>query len=175
MSGRARETMLRIRTLIDDLSPAELAEAINLLQVRQKQVLSVRAKNPSARRGRKGGAESSDLSKKGESRVLQQLKLEDEEKYQVLRDFETSVREGVLLKTLDDFRSFGTVLGKKFGPVKSVKDALPKVMGALATMDLDNIKSAIEKAATRNSNDENAFRRLANRIISGRSNITSRS
>jgi hypothetical protein len=172
MNGKARQAMLRIRNLIDEFSPDELAEAVSLLNLREKDLLtSLGSATP--RRAPSRRPKRADFSKQGETRALRGLKLTDEEKYRVLREFESSVREGRLFKTLDDFRSFGTVLGKRFGPVKSIKEALPHLMGMLANMDLESIRSAIGDVSVRHADDEDSFRRLANQIITGHANNSS--
>jgi len=75
-----------------------------------------------------------------------------------------------VLRTLDDFRAFSTILGKKFGTIKSTKDALSNIMIILASMDLNSIREAIAKVPIREGDEEDAFRRFANQIISGSAN-----
>ncbi|MFI5454194.1 MAG: hypothetical protein ACHRXM_01965 [Isosphaerales bacterium] len=175
MNSKVREAVLRIRMLTEEFSPEELAEAVGLLDGQEKDSFSSLWRKKSVKKRvssrRLGKAESS--KKKGETRALRELKLTDGEKYQVLREFETSIRDGKLLKTLDDFRSFGNILSKEFGTVKSVKDALPHLMALLVRMDLDSVRAAIAKVPMRHGEEENAFRRLANQIISGRANNAS--
>ncbi len=174
MNSRVRQAMLRILLLTEEFSPEELAEATSLLDDRGKDVFAfLRQKNSASKRAAPRPASNARMNKKGETRALQELKLTDGEKYQVLREFESSIREGKVLKTLDDFREFSTILGKDFGAAKSVKDALPHLTAVLARMDLDNMRAAIEKAPTRQGDDENAFRRLANHIISGARSVKS--
>jgi hypothetical protein len=174
MNPRARRAALTILLLKEEFSPTELAEAVSLISGHEgEDLLAYLSRAGSGPHGpspphSKGGG----LNARGETRALQEVKQADAEKYVVLRDFETLIREGRVLRTLDDFRAFGIVLGKDFTPGKSRKDALGRLMAVLAKMDLESIRSAIAKAPSRSGEEENAFRRLANQIISGPRNHT---
>ncbi len=169
MNSRVRKATLRILMLLEEFSPEELAEAVSLIHGQERDLLAfLRRKSSSPKRVSPPNARKAMFSTKGETRALQELKRTDGEKYQILKDFETSIREGKLLRTMDEFRAFGTVLGQEIGKVKSVKDALGPLMAELASLDLNSIREAIAKVPTRQGEEEDAYRRLANQIISGR-------
>jgi hypothetical protein len=168
MNHRTRQAVLRILMLTEEFSCEELAEAVTFLGGQKEEGIFAFLKSmaPSQKRPSTPRSAGAGLNAKGETRALQELKSVDGAKYQVLREFERAIREGRVLKTLDDFRAFGTILGKDFTPGKSRKEALGRLMAVLARMDLESIRAAIAKAPAR-SGEETAFRRLANQIISG--------
>src|SRR5262249_33965212 len=103
----------------------------------------------------------------GETRALQELRRTDPDKYQILKRFETRIREGSILTTLDEFRAFGEVLDKGFAPGKSRKEALGRLMALLALMDRETLETAVAKVPASAARDDDSYRRLANHIISG--------
>lgn len=172
MNSRARQAALQVLLLVEEFSPDELAAAVSLIGGREGEDLlaylsriAQGPRKPNAPRPKNGHPGS-----RGEARALQDIKLTDPAKYDVLRDFETLIREGKVLRTMDDFRAFGKVLGKDFMPGKSRKDSIGRLMAVLAQMDLESIRAAVAKAPSKTSEEESAFRRLANQIISGPQN-----
>jgi hypothetical protein len=168
MNRRVRQAVMRIMLLTDEFSSEELTEAVALIGgQKDEDLLSfVKRLSPSPRRASESRSSESHGAR-GESRALQDLKAVGGEKYEVLRDFERALREGSLLKTLDDFRAFGKHLEKAFTPGKSRIQALGRLMAILVTMDLDSIKTAIAKTPSRSSEGDDSYRRLANQIMSG--------
>lgn len=175
MNRRVRQAVLRILMLTEEFTPEELTEAVSLAGGQKEEDLLAFLKRLTSPPRRSADARSQELEFRGqrETRALQELKSVDGEKYQLLREFETAIREGKALKSLDDFRAFGKQLGKGFTAGKSRKEALGRLMAILAHMDTDSIKVAIEKMPLRSGEEEESFRRLANQIMSGSRDRTS--
>jgi hypothetical protein len=169
MNRKVRQAALRIMLLTEEFSPDELSEAIALVGGNKDEDLGsfLTRMASSSRKPPRSTAADSPRGRR-ETRALHDLKSIDIAKYQLLRDFENSVREGRVLRDLDEFRAFGKVLSKDFSPGKSRKEALARLTALLAQLDVDAIRSAIAKLPSISSADgENSFRRLANQIISG--------
>jgi hypothetical protein len=169
MNRKARQAALRILLLTEEFSPEELSEALSLIGGRKEEDLSsfLARMASSSRKPRRSTSRDSSRGS-GESRALHDLKSIDIAKYQILRDFENAVREGRVLRDLDEFRAFGRVLAKDFTPGKSRKEALARLTALLAQLDVEAIRSALAKVPSIAGPDgENSFRRLANQIISG--------
>ncbi|MGH7171346.1 MAG: hypothetical protein ACRELG_13800 [Gemmataceae bacterium] len=175
MNRRIRQAMLKILLLREEFSAQELSEAVALIDGGEENVLAllkrIAPESPQQAAPRSPGA---SFSTKGETRALQELKHSDGEKYEVLRDFETLIREGSTLQTLDEFRAFGKILGKDFSPGKSRKEALARLMALLAHMDLDSIRAALNRLPASTTQEATAFHRLADKIISGASDRSPR-
>jgi hypothetical protein len=174
MNRRTRQAALRVLLLVEEFSAEELAEAVSLIGGQEGEDLlaylgrtTEGPRKPNASRSQDGKRKSH-----GETRALQEMKQTDPAKYEMLREFETLVREGQVLRSMDDFRAFGKVLGKDFTPGKSRKESIGRLMAVLAQMDLESIRAAIIKVPSGTSAEQSAFHRLANQIISGPANHT---
>jgi hypothetical protein len=169
MNRRIRQAVLKILLLREEFSAQELAEAVALIDGEEEEELLtlIKRRAPESREQGAPRSPGASLSTKGETRALQELKHTNREKYEVLREFETLIREGGTLQTLDAFRAFGKILGKDFSPGKSRKEGLARLMALLAQMDLDTIKAALARLPPNNTEEATAFHRLADKIISG--------
>jgi hypothetical protein len=168
---RSRQAMLRILLLLEEFSREELREAAAL--VKNPKVHELYELIGVDRVSSKGSSHSKALEMtRGETVALKEIRMTDPEKYATLRAFENSIREGKVLRTLDQFRSLGTLLGKDFDPGKSRKEAISHLISFLVSKDINYIKTIISKAPAKSEvpNGEGSFRRLANQLISGSQN-----
>lgn len=171
MNRRVRQAVLKILLLKEEFSTQELAEAIALIDGGEdEEVLAIlKSMAPEPRERVAPCSPRAQFSRRGETRVLQDLKHTNREKYEVLREFETLIREGGTLQTLDEFRAFGKILAKDFSPGKSRKEALVRLMTLLAQMDLESVRAALARLPASSVDEATAFHRLADKIISGAS------
>jgi hypothetical protein len=170
VNNKSRMAALEIQLLVEKYSAEELAQALAIIGAHEGEDLEsfiARVASPSIRPGVPSTRGRSGLSTRGRTSALQQLRNSAPEKYRVLSEFESRIREGGILATLDEFREFGKVLGKDFGPVKSRKQALGQVMRLLAQLEFPAIEAAIAKAPRGPSRSEGGYGRLANHLISG--------
>lgn len=168
MSGKVRQAVLRILLLTQEFSPAELAEAASLISGQtEDDLLDFLKRLPSKQKSTPSQSEESKTRTNGETRALRELKAVDEEKYNILREFDSAIREGAILKTLDDIRTFVRTISKDFDPGKSRKEALGRLMTLLAEMDIDSIQAVLTKLPSQPNDEENSYHRLANQILSG--------
>jgi hypothetical protein len=174
---RTRQAALRVLLLVEEFSSEELAAAVSLIGGQEGEDLLTYLSRIAEGPRQPNGSRSKDakLKSRGETRALQEMKRTDPAKYEILREFETLVREGEVLRSMDDFRAFGKVLGKDFMPGKSRKESIGRLMAVLAQMDLESVRAAITRVPLKTSEEESAFRRLANQIISGQPNHTANS
>lgn len=168
MRNRARQAALRILMLLEEFSPEELAEAIALLGEGEERDLPTFLARLASSAPRRSSARDDEgkSGTPGETKALQALKATDPEKYRLLREFETRVREGAVLRTLPDLRAFGESLTKRFGPVKSRKEALERLMAELSSLDVNAARAAINRASPLPCDPENGLRRFANHLLS---------
>ncbi len=108
-----------------------------------------------------------DNRNSGASRVVKNLERTEPEKHGLLAEFERLLREGALLPTLSDLRSFGVVVGKSFKPKSSRKASVDPLLTALAKLEMENLKSVLARIPRSESDDEQAFRRLSQQLIGG--------
>src|SRR5438034_2919740 len=103
MNRRVRMAVLRILVLVEEFSSEELAEAASLIggQKEEDLLAFLSRSTTSPKRSSAPPSGESRVSKQGETQALQELKSVGGEKYQVLRDFETAIRAGSVLKTLE--------------------------------------------------------------------------
>lgn len=170
MNSHARQAALRIQLLIEEFSADELIEAISFLGGQKGEDLFSFLKSKSAKRSSKaisGSREGPAQKLATEPRVLREIKDIEPAKYQVLSEFNARAAQGRFLRTLSDFRIFGKVVGKEFAPGKSRKEALNRLLALLVKMDLASIQAAIARLPETDVDDESAFQKLADHIITG--------
>jgi hypothetical protein len=169
MSKRVKQAILRIMLLLEDFSPDELREAVSHVAGRRAEDLLAFLNHLSGgvHKARTHGSKSASAAGQGHTHAVAALRHADPDKYQLLAEFEARVRNGEILATLDDFRSIGKLLGKEFQPGKSRKEALGRLMAVLAHMDLDSIGRVIRLAPADKGRADEAYQRLADRIIRG--------
>jgi hypothetical protein len=167
MNSRVRQAALRIMLLLEEFSAEELAEALALLGKGDERDLPTflsRLANTSGQRrsGRNGGRGVTP----GETKCLQDLKETDPEKYRVLHAFDVQVREGSVLPTLADVRTFGQSLTKTFGPVKSRREGVDHLLVELSALDLNSVRAAIKRALPTPDDATSGLNRFANQLLS---------
>jgi hypothetical protein len=164
---RARQAALRIQLILEEFTKDELASGLALIDTARDDDLFKFLSRKSAR-PYPGPPTSESASHPNRKFVLSSLKQLEPEKYSIIRDFEKALRDGSILSTLGDCRSFGRGLSKEFDAGKSRKDCIARLVAALSVMTIDEVRAAISRGSSYNERDgAEAFRQLAAHIITG--------
>ncbi|MBO9468400.1 hypothetical protein J7443_24465 [Tropicibacter sp. R15_0] len=175
MSSSSHAIALRIALILEEASPEELAEAIDILRRCGNssdllQYLAATSKaNPqkSQRTARKSTKATKPIDQMTSKSVLE-LEKTDPNKHQVLAEFDRLVRQGKVLATNDALRKFGERISKEFRPRKALKDNISAVMAMLAPMpqnDMErHIKMALDSSPRREADE---YQKLANYLMHG--------
>lgn len=168
MTRRGREAALRIQLLLEEFAPNELSEGLSLLGgANGEDVVEFLVRRIAPSQSQRhlpihAGRDRDD--------VMSDLRRTAPEKYDVIREFDMRLRNGTLLPTLDSCRAFGKDLSKDFQAGKSRKDCIGRLIGTLAGMNVEEIRTAISRAPSyADKNSSEPYRRLASHIISGTS------
>jgi hypothetical protein len=170
VNRRAREVALRVQLLVEEFTPSELADGIDLLgAAKGADLLTFLLQKASQRIDhRRVPTARPQAFAKERAFDFSELEQSDPDKYKALLAFDERFRAGTLLPTLDSCRSFGKELSKSFEPGKSRRDCLPRLLASLAAFSTERIRAAISEAASYSDREgAEPYRRLASHIISG--------
>ncbi|MFY9620149.1 MAG: hypothetical protein WAM70_09330 [Pyrinomonadaceae bacterium] len=105
------------------------------------------------------------------SRAVIMLQQHDPEKYEVLSEFDSLLREGSVLPKVNDIKCLGESLTKDFKSRNSRRDVISKLMEVLASRPLEEIKKVVGAVLTNNrpETEDSDYQRLADFIITGKS------
>jgi len=168
VKDRTRQAALRIALLLEEFSDVELADGVALLGGKTgDDLLSFLTTNSTAvsRRNPERGVKR--RPSQGAHSVAA-LRSSNPAKFELLRQFESRLRDGTILESLESVRAFGKSIRKDFDAGKSRKDAVSHVIALLAEMETDVVRSIVDQANVPRSSG-GAFQRLADQIIRGRS------
>src|SRR3989442_12298088 len=100
-----------------------------------------------------------------------QLEHQDRDKYRVLSEFDSLLREGCVLPTVNDIRRLGESLTKDFTARSSRRDSISKLMDVLAAKSLHEITIVVDAVLSNDKLDatKSDYERLADFIITGTS------
>ena len=177
MRSSAHAIALRIALILEEASPDELGEAIDILRRCGNgsdllKYLAAASKGHPVKPQRK--APSSTKAAKPidqmTSKAVLDLEETDPKKHQVLAEFDRLVRQGKVLATNEALRKFGERISKEFRSRKVLKDNISAVMATLAPMpqnDMErHIKVALDSSPRREA-DEYQYQNLANYLMHG--------
>ena len=174
MNARVRTVVERILELRNEFEDLEILEAIRYVNstLHQNSTGVKQPKNRKSKTNSSRGTGARTAIPKA-SRVVLALKETDPEKYDVLTDLDSLLREGKILSSLDAIRTVGASLNKSFVAGKSRKDAIPKLMKLLADLPLDQLRGVVESlleqsSDKRRSSDEETYSKLAAFLIHGK-------
>jgi len=167
MKKRVRQAAIKLMLLQEEFTKSELDEAASFLSNGKTRDLIdyLRETKPA---GGTTSARSTAEDTDRLSKVVQALETRDPERHKILAEFETMVREGTALATLDDIRRVGSAASKQFEPGKSRKDSIPRLMAVLAPMPLGEMKETIRKVTEQSKPSEessSSYARLAQYLI----------
>lgn len=167
MNKRVRQAALKLMLLQEEFTMAELDEAAALITNGEAESL---IEFLSAKRSKRQGRCESKQNGIGVSRSVRELKESDPERYQLLAEFESMLREETILPTLEELRKVGVSASKEFQPAKSRKETISRLMAILGAMPIDTLREKLGKViddskAAHRSDD--SYRNLARYLISG--------
>ncbi|WP_152540977.1 hypothetical protein [Luteimonas huabeiensis] len=178
MNKSVSSVALRVAQIIVDFSEGEIREAVSLLRAHGhgSELLAYLASDFSANvvhKTRRVGTKKSRASSVKPinnitSRAVLRLKEADPEKFQVLSEFDSLIRNGQVLATHESMRRFGERLSKNFEPGKSRKETIGALMAIVADLPVVEIEKLIEYAVSLGvSGETEGYQRLARFLIDG--------
>lgn len=172
MNSRLSLLTRRIAAIEKDFSKREIESAVKLLQQRESEspLLPYLSSSKKVKR-RANSRRTKKPIQDQRSRSVMRLQREDREKYRVLCEFDSLLREGRVLPRVSDIRRLGESLTKNFTARSSRRDSISKLMDILATMPLHEITSIVDLVLSndRAENGKSDYERLADFIITGKS------
>lgn len=163
---------LRIATILEEFSDKEIRSAIAILESHggKRFLLDylMDSENDSESASDAGAQTSKRRAEVQRSKAVAKLESSDPAKFSVLSEFETMIRMGKILVSLEDLKRFGERFSKDFSPRKSKKETISVLMTELADRPLLEIERLVEYAASfGTSGNTDEFQHLANYIIRG--------
>jgi len=166
MNKKTRRAILKILLLQEEFSKKELDEAVRFLSDNTEKdiikFLSIQAKE------NKVSSKSQTSFSEQTSKAVLSLKGKDQEKYEILRNFDSLLRKGELLSRLDSIKKFGAQFSKEFDAGKSRAEAIPKLISLLSDLDIDELKLIIKDVLDESGKESSEYAELANFLIKGR-------
>jgi hypothetical protein len=175
MNGKALQIALRISLIKQEFSESEILEAIKLLehQGSASALLDYLAGQRTAdypSKTKRSSRKKKPLNEQ-RSRVVIELENKEPEKFRLLSEFDSLIREGKILPELEDIKRLGEQLSKSFAPKNSRRDAISKLIGLIAKRPIDEIRPIVSEALSSSNwkNYGNEYHELARFIITGKS------
>ena len=176
MRDSAHTIALRIALIIEEASPNELGEAIDVLRRCGNgsdllKYLTEVSTGHSIKPQRKVpiNTKAARPIDQMTSKAVLNLEKTDPKKHQVLAEFDRLVRQGEVLATNEALRKFGKRISKEFRPRNAFKDNISAVMATLAPMpqcDMERyIRLALDSSPRR---EADGYKNLANYLMHGR-------
>jgi hypothetical protein len=172
MKNRILQIALKIALLMEEYSEADIVEAVRLLGEKgSSSALFAHL------RGCKGSSKTTlDSPRKAKrldaqrSKAVIDLEQKDPEKYRILSESDSLLRQGSVLPRLEDIMRLGEQLSKDFAPKRSRKEAISKLMTLLAQKPIDEIKQIHDSIISSASLDKkkSGYQELAQFIITGK-------
>jgi hypothetical protein len=175
MNSKVVQIALRISLLKEEFSEAEITEAVKFLEEQgsASALLAFLAgrKTVDFTFEKKRSRHKSKPLKEYRSKAVLELEDNDPEKYQLLAEFDSLIREGKILPKLEDIKKLGERLSKDFAPKNSRREAISKLMSLIANRPVDEIGEIIRRtlSSAQFENQNSDYQELARFIISGKS------
>ena len=168
MKSKIKQAVLKLMLLQEEFTENELKEAINYINDNKKSPLNNLFNKVPGSNIKKDRSPSKSFDEQ-ESKVIQDIKNSEPEKYRVLSDFDSLIRKGAILTSHDEIKTLASKLSKEFPKTRSRKESVPKLMALFVKLEISNIKSLIEEIikTSNSSNNESEYQRLAQFIIQG--------
>lgn len=174
MNSKVLQIALRISLIKEEFSETEIQEATRLLedQGTASNLLAYLAGRNTTDHAKTRRSKRKTKPLNGQrSKVVTELEEKEPEKFQLLSEFDSLIREGKVLPELDDIKRLGEQLSKDFAPKNSRRDAISKLMGLIAKRPIDEIRTIVGKtlSVANWENKGNEYNELARFIMTGRS------
>lgn len=165
MNGNVKKAVLRVLLLKEEFSKKELSEAVkfisNNLEADLFDYLADNKQNIEKKR-----SPTKPITDQI-SRAVTELKEKDIEKYNLLKNFDLSIRKGELLPRMDSIRQLGIRFSKEFDAGKSRKEGIPRLMNLLSKVSITELKSTIIETVEETGRESSEYAELANFLIHG--------
>ena len=171
-SKKSIQASLKILLLIEEFTNREIKDAIEMIESNfennknpllsfLKSVINLKSSEKHSSKNKAIGI--------GCSRVILELEDTDKEKFLLLSKVDKLIREGKVLRKLNDIKKIANQISKEFPSVKSRKDAIPKFMALLANMSIDEAGNIVESIMQNQNSDvsESEYHELASFLIGG--------
>ncbi|WP_299616792.1 hypothetical protein [uncultured Tateyamaria sp.] len=175
MTKNSNVLALRIAQILEEYTAKEIAEAISTLRkcdtTSELLTYLAAATKPSQASNRRKGSAAEKRPKPIDqvtSKAVRDLEKTDPDKYQLLLEFDSLLRQGRLLETNDAVRRFGEFVSKDFRSRTARKDNISALMTSLARLDESELRKSLKRAfenPTSQKSDE--YQRLARFLMSG--------
>jgi hypothetical protein len=175
MNSRVVQIALRVCLIKEEFSENEILEAVRLLenQGSVSELLAYLAGRETINhtsRMRKPKGKRKPLNEQ-RSKAIIDLEKKEPEKFQLLSEFDSLIREGKVLSELEDIKRLGEQISKDFAPRNSRRDAIGKLIDLLAKRPIDEVRTIISRTLSSSDleNKGSEYQELARFIITGRS------
>lgn len=182
MKSRILQVALRIALIKEEFSEKEILEAVKLLK---EQGISSNLLTYLANQSKEASQASKSLNRKKRkpeekkinaeeqrSQALVELEKEEPEKYQVLSELDSLLRQGRVLRDSSEIRKLGEHLSKDFSARNSRPEMISKLMHLLSNLSIEEIKEILQSALSSSNIEGNEYQQLANYIITGQTSQT---
>lgn len=174
MKSKAIQAALKILLIQEEYNASEINEAISLIKSDGEStplfsfLASENGKSQTKDRSKKAKKNISEQS----SQILMDLKKNDHGKFQILSEFDSLLRKGLILKGVNDIKMLAAKISKEFPAVKTRRDAIPKLVELLLQLPNDEIRKVIEEALAeaKLSIESSEYQELAHFLIKGQNN-----
>ncbi len=183
MKSRILQAALRIALLKEEFSEKEILEAVKLLK---EQGISSNLLTYLANQSKEASKASKIFNRKKtnpeekktnadeqRSKALIELEKEEPEKYQVLSELDSLLRQGRVLRDSSEIRKLGEHLSKNFSAKNSRTDLISKLIHLLSNRSIEEIKDILQSALSSSNSEGNEYQQLANYIITGQTTQSS--
>ena len=171
MKSKVKQAALKILLIQEEYSASEIDEAIKLIKDDSEApalITYLASGNYKSQHKVKSKKSQKSISEQT-SKVVLELKESDPVKFSLLSEFDSLLRKGLILKKLNDIKTFASGLSKEFPETKGRRDAIPKLVALLAELPNEKIKELVEKALTESklSPESSEYQELAQFLIHG--------
>jgi hypothetical protein len=179
MKSRVSLLAQRITAIREEFSESEIQSALKRLE-KQDSASQVRAPLGSVKKTSRLRPTSHRRKKKTtqdqRSKAVIRLEHQDPEKYRVLFELDSLLRNGSVLPRVNDITRLGESLTKDFTSRGSRRDSISKLMTVLASRSFDEISTVVNAVLSNRElqNDESDYQRLARFIITGKASHSAR-
>lgn len=172
MKDRVSLLASRIAEIEEGFSENEIRQAVDLLKHRRlssavQEFLRHDERAPSKKPRRKRKSKPIEDQR---SKAVVDLEHKDPEKYAILSEFDAALRKGSVLPEVIELKRLGKSLSKTFSTKSSRREAISKLMKALAEKPLSEIRQVVMSSlSTHQDNDKDSdYYKLAQFIITGK-------
>jgi hypothetical protein len=171
MKSRILQVALRIALIKEEFSEKEIIEAVKLLKqqgISSNLLTYLANQNKEASKASKNFTRKKTNTEEQSSQVLMELEKEEPEKYQVLSEFESLLRQGRVMRDSSEIRKLGEQLSKDFSAKSSRTELINKLISLLSAHPIEEIKEIVQSSLSSSNIEGNEYEQLASFIITGK-------